>query len=114
MFLTRGFTFTHEAVRNWEARFAPLLTERLRAKRRGRGGVSWSADETDVKVHGRWCYLYRAIGLCRKVDSHILLSTISSIFYAYAFPYMVWFVNFATEPEDGAVRRFKPHLYGRG
>ena len=25
MFLERGFTFTHEAVRDWEARFAPLL-----------------------------------------------------------------------------------------
>jgi hypothetical protein len=53
MWLTRGFTFTHEAVRNWEARFAPLLAERLRAKRRGRGGVSWYADETYVKVQGR-------------------------------------------------------------
>lgn len=61
MFLTRGFTFTHEAVREWEARFAPLLAERLRAKRRGRGGISWYADETYVKVQGRWCYLYRAI-----------------------------------------------------
>ena len=39
MFLTRGFTLTHEAVRSWEARFAPLLAEHLRAKRRGRGGV---------------------------------------------------------------------------
>ena len=34
MFLTRGFTFTYEAVRDWEARFAPLMAERLRAKRR--------------------------------------------------------------------------------
>ena len=25
MFLARGFDFTHEAVRDWEARFAPLL-----------------------------------------------------------------------------------------
>ena len=61
MFLTRGFTLTHEAVRNWEARFAPLLAEHLRAKRCGRSGVSWYADETYVKVEGRWCYLYRAI-----------------------------------------------------
>ena len=35
MFLERGFVFTHETVRDWEARFAPLLTDRLRAKRRG-------------------------------------------------------------------------------
>ncbi len=26
MFLERGFVFSHEAVRDWEARFAPLLT----------------------------------------------------------------------------------------
>jgi putative transposase len=61
MFLTRRFTFPHEAVREWEARFAPLRAERLRAKRRGRGGVLWYADETYVKVQGRWWYLYRAI-----------------------------------------------------
>jgi putative transposase len=61
MFLARGFVFSHEAVRDWEARFAPLLTERLRAKRRGRAGSSWHVDETYLKVNGAWCYLYRAI-----------------------------------------------------
>ena len=57
----RGFQVTHETVRAWEFRFAPLLSERLRAKRRGRAGVSWYLDETYVKVGGRWCYLYRAV-----------------------------------------------------
>jgi len=61
MFLARGLVFSHEAVRDWEARFAPLLTTRLRAKRRGTAGTKWHADETYVKVDGRWCYLYRAI-----------------------------------------------------
>ncbi len=61
MFLDRGFVFTHEAVRDWEARFAPLLAARLRAKRRGQAGVRWHADETYVRVDGRWCYFYRAI-----------------------------------------------------
>src|SRR5713226_6185209 len=46
MFLTRGFQFPHEAIRDWEARFAPLIAERLRAKCRGQAGVSWYADET--------------------------------------------------------------------
>ena len=32
MFLTRSFPFTHEAVRDWEERFTPLLAECLRAK----------------------------------------------------------------------------------
>jgi len=61
MFLTRGFSVTHETVREWEERFTPLLMERLRAKRRGKAGHRWHADETYVKVGGRWRYLYRAI-----------------------------------------------------
>jgi putative transposase len=61
LLLDRGFTATHEAIRDWEARFTPLLTERLRAKRRGKAGVSWYCDETYIKVGGQWCYLYRAI-----------------------------------------------------
>jgi putative transposase len=40
---------------------APLVSENLRAKRRGMAGRSWYLDETYVKVSGRWCYLYRAI-----------------------------------------------------
>ena len=61
MFLERGITFTYEAVREWERRFAPLITEQLRIKRRGRAGQSWCVDETYVRVKGKWCYLYRAI-----------------------------------------------------
>ena len=57
----RGYAVTHETVRDWEFRFAPLLADRLRAKRRGRAGASWYIDETDVRVAGRWCYRYRAI-----------------------------------------------------
>ncbi|GAC1701515.1 MAG: hypothetical protein PVS3B3_28990 [Ktedonobacteraceae bacterium] len=61
MFLERGFQFTHEAVRDWEARFAPLLADHLRLKRYGQAGTSWHVDETYVKVNGKWCYLYRAL-----------------------------------------------------
>jgi transposase-like protein len=61
MFLERGFVFTHEAVRDWEARFAPLLADHLRAKRRGQAGRSWYVDETYIQVKGKWAYLYRAI-----------------------------------------------------
>jgi putative transposase len=48
-------------VRVWEARFAPLIADCLRAKRHGQAGSSWYVDETYVRVKGRWCYLYRAI-----------------------------------------------------
>jgi transposase-like protein len=61
MFVARGIVFTHEAVRNWEARFAPLIADQLRRKRHGQAGSCWHIDETYVKVHGKWCYLYRAI-----------------------------------------------------
>ena len=61
MFLLRGFEFTHEAVRDWEERFAPLLAKHLRCKRKGKVGRRWYVDETYVKVKGKWCYLYRAI-----------------------------------------------------
>ena len=61
MLLPRGFEVTHETVRAGAFRFAPLVREQLRAKRRGRAGVSWSLDETSGKGGGRWCSLDRAI-----------------------------------------------------
>lgn len=61
MFLARGFEFTHEAVRDWERRFAPLIIQQLRYKRRGKAGHSWYVDETYIKVNSKWCYLYRAV-----------------------------------------------------
>ena len=38
MFLHRGIVFSHEAVREWEAKLTPILSEELRQRRRGRGG----------------------------------------------------------------------------
>jgi putative transposase len=46
MMLERGFEFTHEAVRSWEERYAPLITQHLRRRRKGRLGKSWYVDET--------------------------------------------------------------------
>ena len=60
-FWVRGFEFTHETVRNWEARFALIFADELRAKRKGTVGNIWHVDETYIRVRGRWCYLYRAI-----------------------------------------------------
>ena len=61
MFLIRGIVFSHEAVRDWEAKLTPALAESLRRRRRGKAGRSWYVDETYIKVHGHWRYLYRAI-----------------------------------------------------
>jgi transposase-like protein len=61
LFLERGLVFTHETVRDWEERFAPLIADHLRKKRYGQAERSWYVDETYIRVHGKWCYLYRAI-----------------------------------------------------
>ena len=42
LLLQRGYAVTHETIRIWEFRLAPLLADRLLAKRRGCAGVSWS------------------------------------------------------------------------
>ena len=47
-----------------EAKLLPIIGEALRNRRHGTGrssGQSWYCDETYLKGHGRWCYLYRAI-----------------------------------------------------
>jgi putative transposase len=64
MGLHRGIVFSHEAVREWEAKLTPVLAAELRRRRRGKGGARgrhWHVDETYLKVRGRWAYLYRAI-----------------------------------------------------
>ena len=55
------FEFTHEAVREWEARFTPLAAAKVRAKRKGQASRSWHVDETYIRVGGVWKYLYWAI-----------------------------------------------------
>jgi transposase-like protein len=61
LLLQPGFEISHETIRAWEFRFAPVISDRLRTKRRGTAGVSSYLDETYIKVGGRWRYLYRAI-----------------------------------------------------
>ena len=55
LLLQRGFEGSHEPIRAWKFRFAPLRADRLRAKRRGHAGRSWYLDETDENIAGRWC-----------------------------------------------------------
>jgi transposase-like protein len=46
MFLIRGIVFSHEAVRDWEAKLTPALAAGLRRHRRGKVGRGWFVDES--------------------------------------------------------------------
>jgi putative transposase len=46
LFLIRGYELSYETVRDWEARFAPLLADQVRRRRQGRVGRCWYVDET--------------------------------------------------------------------
>ena len=51
MFAIRGIVFSHEAVREWEAKLTPALAEDLRRRRRGKAGGSWYIDESVPRTH---------------------------------------------------------------
>jgi putative transposase len=95
MFLERGLIFTHEAVRDWEMKLAPLVSEALRQRRHGTIGTSWYVDETYIRMQGRWCYLYRAIDR----DGHLIdarLSDTRDLVAAEAFFRSAWTVTGVT------------------
>ena len=72
VFQERGFRFTHEAVRDWEQRFAPLIATKLKAKRRVQHSEKWRVDETYIKVNGKQHYLYRAVdGVGTRIDMRL-------------------------------------------
>ena len=56
----RGVTVDHVTIYRWVQRFTPEFIEAARYCRHAPGD-RWFADETYVKVAGRWTYLYRAI-----------------------------------------------------
>ena len=56
----RGITVDHVTIYRWVQRFTAEFTAAARPCRHVPGD-RWFADETYVKVAGRWTYLYRAI-----------------------------------------------------
>src|SRR5689334_4696090 len=56
----RGLEIDHTTVWRWVQRYGPELEQRLRRHLKPTN-KSWRVDETNVRVKGRWCYLYRAI-----------------------------------------------------
>ncbi|GAA4004069.1 hypothetical protein GCM10022631_13730 [Deinococcus rubellus] len=56
----RGIEVSHETLRQWNIKFAPLLTEELR-HREPRRGSRWFLDEVYVEIGGRKHWLWRAV-----------------------------------------------------
>ncbi len=59
-FAERGLVVDRSTIYRWVQRFLPLFQEAARAYRRPVGN-RWRVDETYVRLHGRWTYVYRAI-----------------------------------------------------
>ena len=55
-----GWPVAHTTILRWAVRYAEEFEKRWRRYERPVGG-SWRADETYIKVRGRWVYLYRAV-----------------------------------------------------
>ena len=60
MMAERGIALTHTTILRWVQRFLPEFEKRWSQYSRP-VGRSWRCDETDIKVKGRWTYLYRAV-----------------------------------------------------
>ena len=56
----RGLLVDHVTVWWWVQRYAPEIQRRLRPRLRLTND-SWGADETYIRLKGRWVYLYRAV-----------------------------------------------------
>jgi putative transposase len=56
----RGVGVDHSTLNRWVLKYAPLLEQKFRARKR-QVGCSWRMDETYVKVKGVRKYLYRAV-----------------------------------------------------
>src|ERR1700678_1047418 len=56
----RGVEVDHSSLNRWVLKYAPLLDQAFRARKRRVGG-SWRMDETYVRIRSQWKYLYRAV-----------------------------------------------------
>jgi transposase-like protein len=83
MMSERGLHLAHTTILRWVQRYAPEFIKRWNRFSQP-AGRSWRVDETYIKVHGQWAYLYRAVDKCgQTVDFR--LSRTRDVFAAKAF-----------------------------
>ena len=67
----RGVAIDHATIQRWVIRFAPLIEQEVRKRKKPTGG-SWRMDETYIKINGKWVYLYRAVDSCGNTVEFLL------------------------------------------
>jgi|SRR3954453_236523 transposase-like protein len=60
MMAERGLSLAHTTIMRWVKRFTPEFVKRWN-RFAIPSGQSWRADETCLKIRGKWVYLYRAV-----------------------------------------------------
>lgn len=60
MMAERGLSIAHTTIMRWVRHYAPGFERRWNRFAQP-PGASWRVDETYVKIHGEWAYLYRAV-----------------------------------------------------
>src|SRR5258708_2680632 len=60
LMVERNVTVDHVTIWRWVQRYAPELDRRCRSELR-MTNRSWRADETYLRIAGKWTYLYRAV-----------------------------------------------------
>jgi transposase-like protein len=106
---------THTTILPWVQRYLPEFEKRWRRYARSVGG-SWRMDETYIKVHGQWVYLYRAVDkagqtvdffLSRNRDVNAAKSFLRSAMKNTRVPTKIRFDAYAASHR--AVRELKEH-----
>src|SRR5215813_13232219 len=60
MMQERGVSVDHSTLNRLVIKYAPEVEKQFRHRQRT-VGRSWRVDETNVKIRGKWAYLYRAV-----------------------------------------------------